>query len=224
MQPTSLPEQSAAEALWAAIDRLTLEKGLSSSGLARAAGLDPTALNPSKRRTPDGRIRLPRMETLLDLLAALRVTLGEFARRLEDEGTATTDDTQQKKRLRLALFSQLDIPDLFDQANLPISTLWSEVGSPFADIGPYDYGIRLDSAAYEPVFRRGSLLLVSPDSAIREQDRIVVHHHPTPVLGIAERWGDSARHVKRLDGGDTLILRDADLQAGTPHRITAATL
>ncbi|MFT8718944.1 helix-turn-helix domain-containing protein [Acetobacter sp.] len=224
MPSSSLPEQNAAEALWAAIDRLALEKGLSSSGLARAAGLDPTALNPSKRRAPDGRTRLPRMETLLDLLAALRVTLGEFARRIEGEEASTADDTRQKKRLRLALFSQLDMPNLFDQANLPTSSLWSEVSSPFADIGPYDYGIRLNSAAYEPVFRRGSLLLVSPDSAIREQDRIVIHHQPTPVLGIVERWEDSERHVRRLDDGDILILRNKDSQARTPHRITAATL
>src|SRR6202012_1489755 len=45
--------------IWSAIDRLAARAGLSASGLARKAGLDPTTFNKSKRITPEGRPRWP---------------------------------------------------------------------------------------------------------------------------------------------------------------------
>lgn len=47
------------EQVWTALDRLAARAGLSASGLARRAGLDPTTFNKSKRVTPDGRERWP---------------------------------------------------------------------------------------------------------------------------------------------------------------------
>jgi phage repressor protein C with HTH and peptisase S24 domain len=46
--------------IWSAIDRLAVRAGLSASGLARRAGLDPTTFNKSKRMTAEGRARGPR--------------------------------------------------------------------------------------------------------------------------------------------------------------------
>ena len=43
--------------LWIALDRLAARAGLSPSGLAKAAGLDPTSFNKSKRITRLGRER-----------------------------------------------------------------------------------------------------------------------------------------------------------------------
>ena len=45
--------------IWRAIDTLAAENGLSPSGLARKAGLDPTSFNLSKRRATDGKPRWP---------------------------------------------------------------------------------------------------------------------------------------------------------------------
>lgn len=45
------------ESIWNAIDALASRYGLSASGLARKAGLDPTAFNRSKRIGADGRPR-----------------------------------------------------------------------------------------------------------------------------------------------------------------------
>ena len=42
--------------IWRAIDRLAAQHGLSASGLARRAGLDPTTFNKSKRTTNDGKL------------------------------------------------------------------------------------------------------------------------------------------------------------------------
>ncbi len=56
--------------VWAALDRLAERAGLSPSGLARRAGLDPTTFNKSKRVTSDGRERWPSTESLAKALAA----------------------------------------------------------------------------------------------------------------------------------------------------------
>ena len=40
--------------IWSGIDRLAHRAGLTPSGLARRAGLDPTTFNPSKRTSADG--------------------------------------------------------------------------------------------------------------------------------------------------------------------------
>src|SRR4030095_13492706 len=54
--------------VWRGIDRLAAKHGLSASGLARRAGLDPTAFNPSKRITREGRPRWPSTESLSKIL------------------------------------------------------------------------------------------------------------------------------------------------------------
>lgn len=66
------------ERVWAAIDALAARKGLSPSGLARRAGLDPTTFNPSKRIAADGRPRWPSTESLAKVLEATGAPLIEF--------------------------------------------------------------------------------------------------------------------------------------------------
>ncbi len=50
--------------VWNAIDALARRYGLSASGLAKRAGLDPTSFNKSKRATGEGRPRRPSTESL----------------------------------------------------------------------------------------------------------------------------------------------------------------
>jgi phage repressor protein C with HTH and peptisase S24 domain len=64
--------------IWRAIDTLAAETGLSPSGLARKAGLDPTSFNVSKRRTADGRSRWPSTESIAKVLAASGAGLEDF--------------------------------------------------------------------------------------------------------------------------------------------------
>ena len=57
--------------IWGAIDALAARYGHSPSGLARAAGLDPTTFNKSKRTTKQGKPRWPSTESLSKVLEAL---------------------------------------------------------------------------------------------------------------------------------------------------------
>ncbi|MFZ4070101.1 MAG: hypothetical protein ACOYJ6_08375 [Caulobacterales bacterium] len=49
--------------IWRAIDLLAARHGGTASGLARAAGLDPTAVNKSKRISADGQPCWPAPES-----------------------------------------------------------------------------------------------------------------------------------------------------------------
>ena len=71
--------------IWKAIDALAAKTGYSASGLARAAGLDPTSFNPSKRSGGDPpRPRWPSTESLTRVLSATGVSLAAFAELAQD--------------------------------------------------------------------------------------------------------------------------------------------
>jgi phage repressor protein C with HTH and peptisase S24 domain len=64
---------------WAALDHVAAQAGCTRSGLARAAGLDPTAFNLSKRTLSGGQERWPSTATVAKVLSATNISLSEFA-------------------------------------------------------------------------------------------------------------------------------------------------
>ena len=69
---------------------LPARAGLSASGLAKKAGLDPTTFNKSKRITPEGRPRWPSTESIAKSLQATAVTVDTFVSLITDRGGAST--------------------------------------------------------------------------------------------------------------------------------------
>lgn len=65
--------------LWDGITNLATEMNLTCSGLARAAGLDSTTFNKSKRINRNGTPRWPSMYSFARILDATGITLAEFA-------------------------------------------------------------------------------------------------------------------------------------------------
>src|SRR3954471_11281574 len=65
--------------LWAALDAIAAENRMTVSALARAAGLDPTAFNKSKRAGSDGRERWPSTHSIALVLDAVNMSFVEFA-------------------------------------------------------------------------------------------------------------------------------------------------
>lgn len=63
---------------WAALEELAELRGLSMSGMARQAGLDPTSFNKSKRMSPRNLPKWPRTDSLFRVLVITETSLGEF--------------------------------------------------------------------------------------------------------------------------------------------------
>ena len=156
--------------IWRALDVLAAENGMSVSGLARSAGLDPTTFNRSKRQTSDGRSRWPSTESLARVLEATGATLEMFSRLVAGDRTLSTD-SNRPTGLSPTGIAQAGAGGFYNPG--PISGGWDEViDRKTAD--PQAYALEISEDSMEPVFRTGDLVVVSPSAPIRCGDRVVV--------------------------------------------------
>ncbi len=156
--------------VWRALDTLAAERGLSASGLARRAGLDPTAFNPSKRRAADGRARWPSTESLAKVLMATGASLEAFTALVT--GSRTLPQSRPTRRVPFLPLPQATDDGCFDGAGYPVGIGWDEMAVPeIAD--PHAYALQVSGDELEPVYREGDTLLVSPAAPIRRGDRII---------------------------------------------------
>jgi phage repressor protein C with HTH and peptisase S24 domain len=161
--------------IWRALDTLAAENGLSASGLAKRAGLDPTTFNPSKRRMQDGRARWPSTESVAKVLHATGASLEAFtalvtgARALSSGGLARGP----ARRIPLIGLAQAGAAGYFDDAGYPVGGGWDEVSLP--EIADHNaYALEVSGDSMEPVFRDGDMIIVSPSAPVRRGDRVVV--------------------------------------------------
>ena len=136
--------------LWAAIDAIAARHGLSASGLARRAGLDPTAFNRSKRRTADGRPRWPSTESIAKILQATGSDLVEFVH-LIDGRAQPHDGVGEAFGFAEEATPQLD-----------------------ADEAETHRTLRVADDAMLPLYRAGDVLIVSRVAPLRAGDRVVL--------------------------------------------------
>lgn len=168
------------DSVWGAIDALAARHGLSASGLAKRAGLDPTAFNKSKRHGGDGRPRWPSTESISKILTATGETLVEFvaqagsrAKRLPGAPTGLDLALGAMRPVPLLGFAQAGAGGFFDDGGFPAGQGWDEVTLPgFADEGAYALKVTGDSMM--PAYRDGDTLIVSPSARIDRGDRVVV--------------------------------------------------
>ncbi|HEY7748045.1 MAG TPA: helix-turn-helix transcriptional regulator [Aestuariivirgaceae bacterium] len=155
--------------LWTAIDGVAEKHGLSPSGLAKKAGLDPTAFNPSKRHGPDGRERWPTTESVSKVLASVGTTVDEFVILL----TGRKGMEKMRTTIPLIGFAKAGKGGYFDDAGFPVGSGWDEITVPgVKDLNAYALEISGDSM--QPVYRQGDIIIVSPNASIRRGDRVVV--------------------------------------------------
>lgn len=154
--------------IWRAVDRLAQERGLSPSGLARKAGLDPTTFNKSKRVTREGKARWPSTESIAKILEATGSDLTEFVAYVEN-----MSHRPRAQHIPLIGFAQAGSQGFFDDAGYPTGGSWDEI--PFPEVADSNaYALEISGASMEPVYRDGDLVLVSPNASIRRGDRVVV--------------------------------------------------
>ncbi|MBM3503671.1 MAG: helix-turn-helix transcriptional regulator [Alphaproteobacteria bacterium] len=170
--------------IWRALDTLAQRRGLTASGLAVRAGLDPTAFNKSKRWARDGRPRWPSSESLAKVLTATGQTFEDFAR-LADEG-------EPKARSAVAVLglAQAGQKGYFDDAGFPKGSGWEEIEFP-AVRGEDVYALRVSGESMMPLYRPGDLVIVAPAATLHRGDRVVVKLSSGEVM--AKELGQRSR-------------------------------
>jgi phage repressor protein C with HTH and peptisase S24 domain len=161
--------------VWSAIDRLAERSGLSASGLARRAGLDPTTFNKSKRVTPQGRARWPSTESIAKALTATATPFDTFVTLIEQSGTAAT------RAVPLLGLAQAGTGGHFDDGGFPAGEGWNEIAFPSVN-DEHAYALEVSGQSMEPAYRDGDVILVSPSAPIRRGDRVVVKTKGGEVL------------------------------------------
>lgn len=157
--------------IWNAIDALARHRDLSSSGLARLAGLDPTAFNPSKRFTPEGRPRWPSTESISKILAATDFTLDEF--------TALAAETERARQAPVPA----NVPLIGQITNAtvggwhPYGTALDEGLDAHAKLvvgGGGPFAVEVADTSLEPVYVRGLTLVASSNAVSTPGDRVLI--------------------------------------------------
>ncbi|WP_159726044.1 helix-turn-helix transcriptional regulator [Methylosinus sp. Ce-a6] len=162
--------------IWAALDALGERYGLTASGLARKAGLDPTTFNRSKRQTADGRLRWPSTESIAKVLQATGASLDEFMTLVVAKGQRPPRGARP-----LIGLAQAGVGGFFDDAGFATGSGWDEIDV-FADADEHSYALEISGDSMAPLYRDGDIVIVSPAAPVRRGDRVVVKTTSGEVL------------------------------------------
>jgi phage repressor protein C with HTH and peptisase S24 domain len=175
--------------IWDAVDALAARSGLSVSGLAKRAGLDPTTFNKSKRASADGRLRWPSTESIAKVLDATGASLDEFMALVSPRANGAPS-----KSIPLLGFAQAGAGGFFDDGGFPAGRGWDEVN--FPDIGEgHVYALEVQGESMLPLYRAGDVLICAPASSLRRGDRVVVKTREGEVM-VKELKRRTARTVE----------------------------
>ena len=153
--------------IWTAIDALASRYGHSPSGLARAAGLDPTTFNKSKRLGPQGRLRWPSTESISKILQVTGATAEDFV------AFASRGGRPAQRNLPLISMKDAAKKRVLDDDMRPVSKAWDQLA--FPDLNDDKaFAIEISNDAAAPVYRAGDVLVVSLQAEPRRGDRVVV--------------------------------------------------
>jgi len=191
--------------IWSAIDELASRSNLSTSGLAKSSGLDPTTFNKSKRFTADGRPRWPTTESVAKILRATGSNIVEFAMLVNGHGGCASTNSSI---IPMIGTSQVDSSGYFDDKGLPIGSHWDALAFP----GLNDqriYGLEVNGDKYAPVYRDGDVLVISPTAALRRGDRIVCKYRDG-TMAIRSLCRQTARVL------ETVGFQDAEMPITDP--------
>ncbi len=187
--------------IWTALDRLAERSGLSPSGLAKKSGLDPTTFNKSKRITNDGRERWPSTESVAKALAATNTAIDSFVQLI-------TDRPRVVQSVPLLGLAQAGAGGFFDDGGFPAGKGWDEIGLPSIN-DEHAYALQISGESMKPAYRDGDIIVVSPGTAIRRGDRVVVKTTSGEVM------------VKELRRRTTKIVELSSLNPSHPDRTLA---
>lgn len=162
------------EQVWDAVDKLAKLHGLSPSGLAKKAGLDATTFNKSKRMRHDGKKRWPSLDSINKILEACNISFEQFYQLIDE------DLTPKPNGIPFVTYSDLSTHASIKTSKL-ITEKWDKVQFPDSSVNLY--AINLDTADFEPLYRKGSTLVATKDLEVRKGDRVIVLlHNKNPLI------------------------------------------
>ncbi|HEY8962868.1 MAG TPA: helix-turn-helix transcriptional regulator [Alphaproteobacteria bacterium] len=171
------------DAIWMAIDRLAESTGFSTSGLAKKAGLDPTAFNRSKRISPEGKPRWPSTESIAKVLSVTGATMTDFIALVETREIYIVQPKAASRPIPILGLAQAGRDGFFDDSGFPAGSGWDEVK--FPDVQPVDegaYALEIQGDSMLPLYRDGDMIVVSPASQLRKGDRVVLKTRKGEVM------------------------------------------
>ena len=189
--------------IWRALELLAAENGLSTSGLARQAGLDATTFSRSKRHMPDGRYRWPSTESLAKALEATGTSLSTFSQLVSGD-RALASGTNLFRRIPIIDIAETGGDGHFDEAGFPVGSAWSTIDAPEIR-DRLAYALEISGSLMQPVYRNGDIVIVSPSTPIRNGDRVVVRTARNQTIA-RQLVRQSTRHVEL----SSLIVGDLD--------------
>jgi phage repressor protein C with HTH and peptisase S24 domain len=154
--------------VWGAIDALAARYDMSASGLAKAAGLDPTTFNKSKRVAINGKQRWPSTESVSKVLNATGASIEDFTALLI--GAEPHGETRYIPLIGLA---EAGSSGYFDDAGFPVGGGWDQIA--FPDLAEeHAYALEISGESMLPIYRDGERIIVSPSGNLRRGDRVVL--------------------------------------------------
>ncbi len=198
--------------IWIAIDKLANNAGYSTSGLAKKAGLDPTAFNRSKRMSPEGKPRWPSTESLSKILSVTNVTMNEFMAYIHIESSNIAVTVQRS--IPVIGCAQAGQEGYFTDAGYPQGEGWDSVELPgFTPKDNSTYALEVSGDSMEPLYRDGDIIVVCPESTLRKGDRVVVKTTDGQVMAKElSRKTSSKIELKSLNADhDNITLNTTDL-------------
>jgi phage repressor protein C with HTH and peptisase S24 domain len=153
--------------IWTALDRLATRAGLTPSGLAKKAGLDPTTFNKSKRITPEGRPRWPSTESVAKALAATSTKVDTFVSLITDSARPAIHNVP------VIGFAEAGTGGYFDDGGFPVGKGWEEIAFPSVN-DEHAYALEISGDSMKPAYRKGDVIIVSPAAPVHKGDRVVV--------------------------------------------------
>lgn len=151
--------------IWRGLDELASRHGLSTSGLAKLAGLDATAFNKSKRQGKDGRLRWPSTESLSRVLDAVNEDLSGFAALVTDRSGAP---------LPIIRLDEVQAGNVLD-ANGCLDRAGQNAAHPILPgLNEQTFVLEVTGPDFHPHYQSGDRLVVAPQADLVDGKRVLV--------------------------------------------------
>ncbi|MCR9225121.1 MAG: helix-turn-helix transcriptional regulator [Hyphomonas sp.] len=151
--------------IWRGIDLLAKHHGLSTSGLAKLAGLDATAFNKSKRLPKDGRPRWPSTESISRILTAVGADFESFAMLVSG-----------RNAVAVSLIQQSDLENMSSPPGSHVAdaqSVQSFTPPCMIDIERC-FAVEIGDDELSPVYTNGDRLIASYGTDLQAGDRVIV--------------------------------------------------